>query len=90
MKLELEIFGSLCSTRKFVINDIPADSYDFGDQGDEDIENAEPYGCGNMRFRGKSSVKEVLEKYSISEDDYNEIVSELEKRLSFGCCGWCI
>lgn len=90
MKLELEIYGCLCATKDFRINGISADSSDFGSQGDSDPDNAEPYGCGNMRFEGKPSTDEVLKAYGISESEYKEIVELLEDKLSFGSCGWCV
>ncbi len=90
MKLELEIFGALCSTEVFVINGINADSDDFGVQGDNDTENAEDYGCGNMEFERKTETDEVLKKYSITKEEYEKIAEKLEEGLSFGCCGWCV
>jgi hypothetical protein len=90
MELKLEIFGALCCTSKFEINGIAADSDDFGDQGDHDQENAEDYACGDMRFERKASTADVLDKYKITEDEYQEIAEKLEDGLSFGCCDWCV
>lgn len=90
MKLELKIFGALCSTKTFVVNGIQADGSDFGEQYDHDQENAEDYACGDMQFNRKDSTTEVLEKYSITEAGYQEIAEKLEEGLSFGCCGWCV
>ncbi len=90
MKLELEIYGALCSTQVFEINGIDADSDDFGSQCDEDEENAEEYACGDMQFTRQDSSKEILDKYSITQDEYDEIATKLEEGLSFGCCGWCV
>ena len=89
MKLELKIYGSLCETDVFKINDIDADYNDFGEKYDEDIENAEDYCCGNMIFERKPLTKMKLKKYKITEKDYNKICDKLEEGLSFGCCGWC-
>jgi len=89
MELKLEIYGALCSTSEFVVNGIDADSSDFGTQGDEDTEGAEDYSCGDMRFTGDEATTKVLEKYSITKEEYSEIVTQLEEGLSFGCCGWC-
>lgn len=90
MELQLEIYGALCSTSKFVINGVSADSSEFGYQGDEDKEGAEDYACGNMRFTRKDSSEEILTKYHISEEEYADIAEQLEEKLSFGCCGWCV
>lgn len=90
MKLELKIFGALCATENFTVNDVRADSGDFGTQGDEGQENAEDYACGNMLFTRKDSTTEVLEKYNITGAEYQEIAEKLEDGLSFGCCGLCV
>lgn len=90
MKIEMKVYGALCSTELFVINDVAADSSDFGCQYDADPENAEEYGCGNMTFEGKAPTAEVLSKYKITEAEYALIVAQLESALSFGGCGWCV
>jgi hypothetical protein len=89
MKLELTIYGSLCSTQIFSVNGVDADSGDFGDQEDQGSDDAEDYCCGNMVFERKPSTPETLEKYSISEEDYQHIAEKLEGKLSWGECGWC-
>lgn len=89
MKLELEVYGSLCSTATFTINGIKASSQDFGEQYDHDQDNAEDYGCGDMQFEKKPATPEVLAKYNITEPEYNIVAGQLEKGLSFGTCGWC-
>lgn len=89
MKLELEIYNALCATKVFKINDIYADHEDFGEQFDRDPDNAEPYCCEDMEFTRIPSTPEVLNKYGINEEEYNEVCEALEKGLSFGCCGWC-
>lgn len=90
MTYEIKVFDCLCATERFTVNGKAADRADFGSQADEDEENAEPYGCGNMQFRPKLATSEVLAKYGITVDEYNAIATELAERLSFGCCGWCI
>ena len=90
MKLELEIFGALCSTRTFKINDTRADSSDFGDQSDTARDEAEDHACGNMQFEPKDATPEVLEKYGITAAEYLIIAGQLEAGLSFGSCGWCV
>ena len=90
MKLELEVYGCLCSTSTFKINNINANYNDFGYKYDHCPESAEPYGCGNMQFDSIPPTQEVLDKYHISVDEYNEIADKLAEELSFGCCGWCV
>ena len=90
MKLELEFGTALCYCSKFIINDIFASEDDFGDKYDNDPNNAEPYGCGDMRFFPKLPTQEALDKYKITVDEYQTIVKELESGLSFGKCGWCV
>ena len=90
MKLTIKVYGCLCSLSRFQINGINAEQDEFGEQGDQDQINAEDYGCGDMRFVGHNATTKILEKYGISNEEYNEIVAELEDKLSFGSCGWCI
>ena len=90
MKLELIIYRALCETSVFIINGINADYHDFGEKYDRDSGNAEDYACSNMQFTGYQSTPEILEKYKITEDEYQEVVSKLEEGLSFGSCGWCV
>jgi len=89
MKLKLSFFSALCSTCEFNINGIEADKDDFGEKYDHDSENAENYCCGNMKFDPILPTQEVLDKYKITVNEYNEIASQLEEGLSFGSCGWC-
>lgn len=90
MNLELEVFGSLCSTATFRINGVKADKQDFGEQCDHAPEDAEDYGCGDMQFTRFPPTPEVLAKYDITEAEYALIAGQLEMELSFGCCGWCV
>jgi len=90
MKLVLEFYDALCSTSEFVVNGVTADYDDFGDKYDHDSENAEEYGCGDMHFDPKPFTEEVLNKYHITENEYDKICNKLEDGLSFGNCGWCI
>ena len=90
MELELEIYGSLCATSIFTINGVDAYYEDFGEKYDRDSKNAEDYSCGNMRFTGNPSTPEILDKYKITEEEYQEVVSKLEEGLSFGCCNCCV
>ena len=90
MKTEIKVYGSLCALSIFVINGKMGDKEDFGEQGDESPETAEDYACGDMQFVRVPATQEVLKKYDISEDEYNEIATKLEEELSFGSCGWCV
>ncbi len=89
MKLELEFGSALCYCPLFRINGIDAEERDFGSGSDESPDTAEDYCCGNRVFRGMPSTPELLSKYKITEAEYKEVVSQLEKGLSFGRCGWC-
>jgi hypothetical protein len=88
MKLKLSVYGVLCETSEFEINGVNADSSDFGRKSDHD--SAEDYGCGDMQFYRVPSTAEILSKYKITEDEYQEIADKLEKLLSFGPSGWCV
>lgn len=90
MKLELVIPNSFCTTLEFKINNIEADKDDFGEQYDRNPEDAEPYGCGNMRFTATMPTEEILAKYNITLAEYAIVAKQLEEGLSFGNCGWCI
>lgn len=84
-------YDCLCELEKFSINNIKADYNDFGSKEDINRAAAEPYGCGNMRFTPEEYPSDkVLEKYNITEDEYDLICMKLVKALSFGHCGWCI
>lgn len=89
MDLKLEICG-LCAPYIFIINGVRAYYNDFGDKYDHDTESAECFGCGDMRFDGEPSTPEILDKYSITQSEYDEIVLELSEKLSFGSCGGCV
>lgn len=90
MTLKLKVYGCLCELEKFEINGIRAEWKEFGDKFDADSENAEPYGCGNMIFVPKPPSTEILKKYDITAEEYDNICNELQEGLSFGCCGWCV
>ena len=90
MKLEIEVYGSLCELSTFNVNGIDADYQDFGEKYDHGSDYAEDYACGNMQFDPKSASQTILDKYKITVDDYNEICSKLEDKLGFGSCGWCV
>lgn len=91
MKLEFKVCGSLCAMDTFVINGVHADKDDFGEGHDAAPEDSEGCGsCGNRVFERCDPSQDVLDKYSITEDEYDEICQKLEDSLSFGFCGMCI
>ena len=90
MNLVCKPYTALCRLEVFTINGIKANYEDFGTKEDRSPETAEEYGCGNMRFISFPSTLEVLQKYSITEKDYQDVCEILEDKLSFRECGWCI
>ncbi len=88
MNLKLVFYDALCETEAFEINGVDATYDDFGEKRDH--RSTDDYGCGNMQFTRNDSTPEILEKYSINEEDYQEICDKLTEGLSFGKCGWCI
>ena len=88
MKLEVEIYDAYCSTGTFVINDVVANSEDFGWQGDRGYD-APDYCCSDMQFERKQPTDVVLKKYNIDKAEYALIAGLLEEGLSFGSCGMC-
>lgn len=88
MELIIESCHALpCNLKVFKINGKDADQDDFGDT--YDAENSEIYSCADMRFDPKSSTKEILNKYHITEEEYCSICNELQCKLCVGSCGWC-
>lgn len=90
MELVCEEYSALCELREFIINGVSADYEDFGNKSDHGAAFAQEYGCGDMRFVGKRCTQEILDKYKITVDEYNEACEVLENKLSFGACGWCV
>lgn len=90
MDLKLEIYECLCRTSIFTINGVNAHYDDFGEKYDRGTENTEDYECDDMRFTGKDSTPEILTKYSITQTEYDDVVSLLSEKLSFGSCSECI
>lgn len=91
MELIIKPFHGLpCELEVFTINGKAADSDDFGDIFDHNERIKEPYGCGDKHFDPKPLTKEVLDKYHITEKEYDTICNELEDKLWVGRCGWCI
>ena len=87
MKLQAEAMCDLCEMETFRINGVDAKSFDFGDKYDE--EPTDDYDCGDMQFHRKEPTQQVLEKYSITETEYDKIAEILKRLLSFGSCHLC-
>ena len=90
MTYEIKSLECICALKVFKINGIKADYKDFGEKYDHDPDHAPEYGCGYMEFEAKDSTPEVLDKYHITEEDYEEICDKLHDELTFGNCGWCV
>ncbi len=91
MELVIKQIRSLpCRLEVFTINGKSADQDDFGDMYDSDAERAEPYACGDVLFNPMPPTKEVLDKYNITEKEYDIIFNELKGKLHVGSCGWCV
>ena len=43
-----------------------------------------------MYFESNEVSNEILDKYNITEEEYNDICQELTNKLCIGCCGWCV
>lgn len=86
--LKAKVGECCCYMRTFEINGIKALQDDFGNQVDTEPDNADEYCCGNMQFIPKESTVEVLNKYKITQAEYEQICKELDC-LSFGFCSWC-
>lgn len=54
-----------------------------------DIKN---WGCYQRRFETFPirENQETLDKYNLSEDEYEEICDKLEEEFNVGTCGWCV
>lgn len=88
MKLEIRAYSALpCEDEVFTINGIEASKDDFGKVNAKGIGN---YSCLLMGFTPKMPTENVLKKYNISLDDYDEIVEQLNELFSFGECCWCV
>jgi hypothetical protein len=92
--VKVEPYSALpCELMIFTINDIDADRTDFGITTDNDMWNAPDYGCGDKRFERyteKDDIKNCMETYSLTWEEYLDIVSLLEEVLCVGECSWCV
>jgi hypothetical protein len=90
MEYKLKVYGYSCSLSEFVVNGVGARENDFVDKYDHSPETAEDYACGDMLADLKPATDEILQKYKITLDEYNTIAESVAKKVSFGCCGWCV
>ncbi len=90
MKLKLKVARNICEPDIFEINGIAADYNDFGEKKDSLPVSPYSYMCENMHFTPKFATQSVLDKYKINIDEYNIVAGQLEEKLSFGRCGWCV
>ena len=92
--VKVEPYSALpCDLMIFTINDIDANTSDFGRTVDNDEWNAPDYGCGDKRFERyteKDDIKNCMETYSLTWEEYLDIVSLLEEVLCVGQCSWCV
>ena len=89
-KLVIKPHSYYCGLEVFNINDVENSNwYDFGYTYDSNPSNAPDYGCGDRRFHADPPTQQVLDKYSITEKEYEEICDELKDALHFGNCAWC-
>lgn len=89
--MKVEMSGPYCSGLSvFRINDIDADTYDFGASEDRRPEVAPEYGCGDRKFYAynRPSIG-VLEKYHITFSEWEEIGEKLKVMLDWGYCALC-
>lgn len=89
MTLKIKAYSALCELKTFTINGVDAEYEDFGTKEDRNPMSAEPYCCADMRFIPDLPTDEVLKKYGITVNEYDEVCDRLNQELSFGRCGWC-
>ena len=82
-------FNMSCGLREFLINNETADVDDFVEYFDHSPASAPDYGCGNKCADILPATDIVLKKYGITNDEYDEIASELQSELSIGMCSMC-
>jgi hypothetical protein len=92
MQLTIKAYHALpCGLEVFKINGKDADVEDFGETRDLCPEAAAPYSCADRQFvANEEPTATVLECYSISEDEWYEVIEELRETLAVGACGWCV
>lgn len=89
MKFRAVPYSALpCELETFLVNGKKAARHDFVGTRDEEP-RPDSFCCGNMQAFVKTPTDEILEKYSISEDEFHEIAEYVAKILSVGYCCWC-
>lgn len=81
--------GMPCYAKIFNIGDQKAYQDDFGHKEDTLYWMAEPYGCGFCEFIVKEPTNDILNKYDITEEDYEKIAEALKEELFVGGCSLC-
>jgi len=89
MKLELDVYSTLCETKVFKINGIKASYRDFGEKYDTAPDKRRPNICGNMAFKPALPTQQVLNKYGINITEYKYVCEKLKACVSFGTCRLC-
>lgn len=90
MKLEIkENDGLYCGLSVFKINDILADSDDFRENTIIIQNMLLNIVVEIMMFESKEPTQEVLDKYHITKEEYEDVCDELHDKLSFGFCAYC-
>lgn len=88
MNYELETYRGLpCETSKFIINGVKAVKNDFGESERSSDGN---YGCEYNIFKPfRYPPPGVLEKYSITLEEFLRMGDALESMLEQHQCDWC-
>jgi hypothetical protein len=89
MKLELDVYSTICETRIFKINGIKATFKDFGEKYDTQPDQVKLNICGNMAFKPMEPTQRVLDKYGINVSEYKYVCEKLRACVSFGTCRLC-
>lgn len=89
MKLELDVYTSICETKSFCVNGVKATYKDFGEKLDTLPDKSKPNICGNMVFKPILPTQQVLDKYNITKNEYHHICTLLQSCISFGPCRLC-
>lgn len=89
MKLECKAYKGMCKLAFFTINGIEADEADFGSHYDRMPKTGNSCACKDMKFIPKNPTVKVLEKYTLSINEYEQVCDKLDKELSFGACCFC-
>jgi predicted metal-binding transcription factor (methanogenesis marker protein 9) len=89
MNVTITIGTMPCDVRSLKINDVEASYHDFIELQDHDKTNAPQYGCGDMKATPIQSTPEVLKRYNITQEEYDEITKKLCAKLKIGYCSKC-